>query len=126
LGNQVDIGATEAHVMLHGTTLDIYGTELDDTISVAPGNVSIDRIGTTNVDVNAYNTVRVYALDGNDHVSTDDRISKSISIYGGSGNDTIHGGAGMARRKKSVTLVWTEILECRITRSHERGRILDF
>ena len=31
----------------------------------------------------------------------------------------------MAHRNKSVTLVWTEILDCRITRLYERGRILD-
>ena len=32
----------------------------------------------------------------------------------------------MAHRKKSVTLVWTEILDFRITRSHEWGGIFEF
>ena len=34
--------------------------------------------------------------------------------------------AMMAHRKKSVTLVWTEILDFRITCSHERGGIFEF
>ena len=32
----------------------------------------------------------------------------------------------MAHRKKSVTLVWTEILDFRITCSHEWGGIFEF
>ncbi len=95
LGEHVDIGATEAHVLLREDgTLEVYGTQLDDAIELNPDGVTIDRIGTFAVDVMSASAIHVEALAGNDGVSFDSRIAAPASIAGGSGDDTLRSGAG--------------------------------
>ena len=65
-------------------------------------------------------------LDAHERNASDIHIEPYPGSLDNREENGFYGGRHMAHRKKSVTLVWTEILECGITRSHERGRILDF
>ena len=92
---RLDIGATEAHVIRRSDgTVEVYGTPLNDAISITNSGVTIDRIGTFSVDIASAVGVYIYALAGDDTVSTDPSVSTPISAFGGDGNDNLSGGAG--------------------------------
>jgi len=65
LGNHVDIGASEAHVILRGDgTLEVYGTDLDDNIEIREESVWLDKIGEITVDVNGTTEVKIDTSGG--------------------------------------------------------------
>ncbi len=95
LGDSVDIGASEAHVIRRSdNTVEVYGTQLDDVISCADYSVTIDRIGTVAVDVKSAVALYVFALAGNDDVSALPSVFAPIAVNGGDGNDALQGGSG--------------------------------
>jgi RHS repeat-associated protein len=94
LNGTVDIGASEAHVILDGTDLSVYGTDWDESITVREQSVAISRIGTFDVDLSGVNSIAVDALAGNDFVTIDAAFTIQATVHGGPGNDTILGGSG--------------------------------
>ena len=95
VGQHLDIGAVEANVGVSPSDnkLYIYGTNLDDSITVTNSGVTIDRIGTFNVDITSVAAIVVYGFAGNDTITIDPSVTKSATIYGGAGNDTLSGGS---------------------------------
>jgi Ca2+-binding RTX toxin-like protein len=71
----------------------VYGTQLNDEIALTANAVTIDRIGTFNLDVTTPATVVVQALGGNDVVSAES-LSRSVALFGSDGDDTLIGGSG--------------------------------
>jgi RHS repeat-associated protein len=94
VGEHVAIGATEAYLSLEEGTLEIYGTPLDDAITVHANSVSIDRVGTFTVDLSTVTQIHVQALAGSDQVSIDSAVDIPVIVDGGDGDDTIIGGSG--------------------------------
>jgi hypothetical protein len=94
LGHHVDIGAIEAHVIHRPTgELEVYGTQLDDDITLIPDQITMDRIGAFAANVASAASVYLAALAGNDKVVATS-LSRSVALHGGDGNDTLAAGAG--------------------------------
>ncbi|MBC8116850.1 MAG: LEPR-XLL domain-containing protein [Candidatus Saccharimonas sp.] len=86
----------EGSVILTGTTLDIDGTTLADTITVTGGaNLTVTLNGVPFVyNLASVSTITVDGLNGNDIVSIASNVAQSATLNGGSGNDTLTGGGG--------------------------------
>lgn len=92
---RLDVGATEAHVILRQDgTLEVYGTSLNDHISVSTSGVTIDRIGTQAVNMGSVSSIHVLALGGDDQIDIASDVYLPAWVQAGDGNDTIHGGSG--------------------------------
>jgi Ca2+-binding RTX toxin-like protein len=97
VGDSVDIGATEAHVIaLADGAIEVYGTTADDAIDMTTSQVSISTLGDYAflADLATAPTIRVFAGSGSDHVAADTAIDAPVFAYGEAGNDTLGGGSG--------------------------------
>jgi Ca2+-binding RTX toxin-like protein len=96
LGDRLDLGATEERVFkLDNGSLAIYGTALDDVISVNSSGVTTDRIGTFLIDMSLVSAIHVESFAGNDEILIDPSITSPTSIEGGGGDDAIRGSSGI-------------------------------
>jgi hypothetical protein len=66
VGAKVDIGATEAHVIQRASgSVEVYGTLLNDEITLTNNSVVIDRIGSFTVNIASASFVVVQEVSGN-------------------------------------------------------------
>lgn len=79
LGEHVDIGANEAHVVQQGSTVYVYGSDLDDTIDVQQNSVTLDRFGTFSFDGESLSQITVEQSEGTDSDTFADDLSFSVS-----------------------------------------------
>jgi YD repeat-containing protein len=102
-GTGVDIGSLEASVLqlLGGQTLEVYGSNGPDGISVRGDDltavtIEVDSDGGVSFpfDLNAVSAVTIYANDASDIVSIASSLPYGVTVYGGAGDDAIYGGAG--------------------------------
>jgi hypothetical protein len=68
LGSHVDIGASEAHVVEHFGVGQVYGTNLDDVITLTDQVIGINRIGSIPNLLGSISALDVDTLAGDDHV----------------------------------------------------------
>ena len=94
LGATAQAGAIEDHVALDAGILSLYGTVNDDVITVTEDEVTIDGIGTLEIDVASATEIRVHIFAGDDEVSIDSAIIAPASIFGLAGDDTLSGSSG--------------------------------
>ena len=81
---------------LVGSTLNVYGTSLANTISLTqPGtlDVNVDSVVTSFTSA-AVTAINVFGFDGNDTITVNNAITQAAAISGGNGNDTLTGGGG--------------------------------
>ena len=81
------------------TAIEIFGTNGNDTITVAKSGSSqgkaVVKINGVNKGTFSFSgSIIVHALSGNDSVSIDSAITRNTIIFGEAGNDTISGGGG--------------------------------
>ncbi|MEX2170303.1 MAG: choice-of-anchor Q domain-containing protein [Pirellulales bacterium] len=94
LGTNVDIGATEAWIReLPDGSVEIYGTDASDTITVSSTEVTHSAFGEMEIDLTGALEVRVYGEDGDDVLAVDAAFAEIARLFGGDGNDTLIGGA---------------------------------
>lgn len=95
-GGLVDIGATEATVVLSGNVATVYGTDRGDAITLTADGVVTDKIGGTliPIDWQLASEIDVYGADGADTLVVDPLLGRGVRLYGGAGNDQLQGGAG--------------------------------
>ena len=79
LGDHVDIGANEAHVIQTGTEMHVYGTNLDDNIAVTQNQVTIDRIGSIPIDGSSISEMTVDTGGGVDNVEATSSTSFQVN-----------------------------------------------
>ncbi|HEV8605905.1 MAG TPA: PKD domain-containing protein [Tepidisphaeraceae bacterium] len=79
-----------------GDSLQVGGTDGNDTITVSPGSG-----GATDVSLNGDQTswsgftqIVIMAGDGNDTVRVNPNVNQSVAIFGGAGDDSLKGGSG--------------------------------
>jgi RHS repeat-associated protein len=95
-----DIGAVEAHVTIDTGTgnVEIWGSEGNDVINLRPDGVLIDTVGGILLPLDFTSlgggvSITVHALGGDDVVSASAAFPRGVVVYGGDGNDQIHGTA---------------------------------
>jgi RHS repeat-associated protein len=96
LGERVDMGAVESHVVIHSGDLHVYGTSAADGIMLRSDGVTIDTLGgrLIEVDVQAASSVHVEGLAGDDALLVDPSLTREVHLAGGGGNDLLQGGVG--------------------------------
>lgn len=95
-GSAVDIGAFEAHVIVSGNDVTIYGTQGADGITLRSDGVMIDSAGGQLIPVDLQNasSVTVLGLAGDDVIAVEPSLTRGVTLDGGSGEDLLTGGAG--------------------------------
>ncbi len=81
---------------LVGSTLNVYGTSVDNIISLTkPGtlDVNVDNV-VTSFSSASVTAINVFGFDGNDTITLSSAISQTATLSGGNGNDTLTGGSG--------------------------------
>jgi hypothetical protein len=78
LGEHVDIGAIESHVIDDDGFVKVFGTNLDDVITIASDSVTFDRFGEIPVAVASATALHVDTLDGDDEVIVDAGVSTPV------------------------------------------------
>ena len=84
----------------------IYGTNAADTIALSQSGYALTVVqnGVSSVHTTYFTTpgsgvpcgiskVVIYGYDGDDTIKADDTVQLPLEIYGGNGNDSLHGGA---------------------------------
>ncbi|MEX2169736.1 MAG: choice-of-anchor Q domain-containing protein [Pirellulales bacterium] len=96
LGSAVDIGATEAWLReLADGSVEIYGTDASDTITISSAEVTHSAFGEMEIDLTAATEVRVYGEGGDDELAIDPTFTRPAKLFGGTGNDILSGGAAV-------------------------------
>ena len=80
------------------TDLDVVGTSVADNIKLvyggSQGKVQVFFGNTNEGTFNFTGNILIYGQGGNDTITIDPRITRSATIWGDNGNDTINGGGG--------------------------------